>query len=67
MACGVIDPANTFLWLSLGGILLGGGLAFLLAPSHLGHFEGRYAFGSDQLLCLLQVVCLDLPGKAFSL
>ena len=34
---------------------------------HLGHFEGRYAFGSDQLLCLLQVVCLDLPGKAFSL
>lgn len=32
MACGGIDPSNIYLWLSLAGILLGGGLSFLIAP-----------------------------------
>ncbi len=32
MSCGAINPANTYLWLTLGGILAGGGLSFILAP-----------------------------------
>ncbi len=32
MNCGVIDPGNTYLWLTLGGLLLGGGLSFVLSP-----------------------------------
>ena len=33
MSCGTIDPGNTFLWITLGGVLSGGGLSFLLCPS----------------------------------
>lgn len=30
MACGGIDPGNSFLWLTLGGIFFGGGFSFIL-------------------------------------
>ncbi|MBI9109292.1 MAG: hypothetical protein JEZ04_21275 [Spirochaetales bacterium] len=33
MACGGIDLQNIYLWLSLSGILLGGGFSFLAAPT----------------------------------
>ena len=33
MSCGVINPGNLYLWLSLGGLLAGGGLSFIAAPA----------------------------------
>jgi len=53
MACGGIDPHNIFLWLVLAGILLGGGLSFLICPVRRRNLSAALIFFSAAILSVL--------------
>ncbi|MDC7228116.1 MAG: hypothetical protein PQJ61_15235 [Spirochaetales bacterium] len=53
MVCGGIDPGNSYLWLTLSSILLGGGFSFLFAPRRRRRLTTFIVFLSISLLLLL--------------
>lgn len=70
MSCGAIDPGNTYLWITIGGIFIGGGLSFLICPRRRRRGTAALVLFSAAILSLLvslYVYDFRISGPAFRL